>query len=256
MESIMKHAEPFFLKGNDHAVLLVHGFTGSPSHMRLVGEALHESGFTVYGLRLKGHGTTIEDMMKASWKDWVMDVEKALSQLFSEYKYVSIAGLSMGGVLSLIMAEAYANNTKHQLTSCTAIEAPMGTTNPFRHFALPYSLFVPIMHKRADGARDTLNKTYDMGYNEIPTRKTHDLNVLMACAKRDLPFIHCPTLIVQSKNDHTVSKNSSDIIFSNIKSLTKKQVWLHDAPHVSTISNEYMTIVTEMIAFLKHAQTL
>ncbi len=43
-------------------MLLIHGFTGSPPEMRLVGEYLHRRGLTVYAPLLPGHGTTVEDM--------------------------------------------------------------------------------------------------------------------------------------------------------------------------------------------------
>ena len=34
--------QPFHLKGDDHGVLLLHGFTGSAAHMRPLGELLHQ----------------------------------------------------------------------------------------------------------------------------------------------------------------------------------------------------------------------
>ena len=54
-------AQPFFFPEGEHAVLLMHGFTGSPAHMRKLGEALHARGFAVRGILLPGHGgeTTI-----------------------------------------------------------------------------------------------------------------------------------------------------------------------------------------------------
>ena len=54
--------QPFFLEGGSHAVLLIHGFTGSAGHMRPLGEALHAQGFTVQGINLPGHATSMEDM--------------------------------------------------------------------------------------------------------------------------------------------------------------------------------------------------
>ena len=45
-------AQPFFSPEGEHAVLLMHGFTGSPAHMRKLGEALHARGFAVRGILL------------------------------------------------------------------------------------------------------------------------------------------------------------------------------------------------------------
>lgn len=50
------NAQPFLLEGGEDAVLLIHGFTGSPAHMRTVGEAINGAGFTAKGILLPGHG--------------------------------------------------------------------------------------------------------------------------------------------------------------------------------------------------------
>lgn len=50
---IIKGAEPFFLPGSHKGVLLVHGFTGSPSEMILLGNDLYKRGYTVLGVRLE-----------------------------------------------------------------------------------------------------------------------------------------------------------------------------------------------------------
>ena len=63
-------AEPFFLPGGRHGVLLIHGFTGLPAELRLLGAYLNERGFTVLAIRLAGHGTTVEDLSRMEHEDW------------------------------------------------------------------------------------------------------------------------------------------------------------------------------------------
>ena len=62
--------QPFDFPEGDHGVLLIHGFTGSPAHMRLIGEELHQRGFAVRGIRLPGHCENEEAMGRATWQDW------------------------------------------------------------------------------------------------------------------------------------------------------------------------------------------
>ena len=59
---ILPGAEPFFLPGGKRGVLLIHGFTGLPAEMLLLGQYLNMRGYTVLGVRLAGHATTVEDM--------------------------------------------------------------------------------------------------------------------------------------------------------------------------------------------------
>ena len=61
--------EPFYFPGNRVGCLLIHGFSGSPSEMRFMGERLAKAGWTVSGILLSGHGTTPEQMAKTTWED-------------------------------------------------------------------------------------------------------------------------------------------------------------------------------------------
>src|SRR4051794_15236160 len=96
-EQVLKEAEEFYFAGNNIGVLVIHGFTGSTQSMRLLGEKIAEAGYTVYGPRLTGHGTTPEDMEKASYQDWIKDVEDGFIKLKETCATVFVCGLSMGG---------------------------------------------------------------------------------------------------------------------------------------------------------------
>ena len=49
MKIVRKNPDPFYLEGSRRiGILLVHGFTGSPSEMRLLGEYLNQKQYTVY----------------------------------------------------------------------------------------------------------------------------------------------------------------------------------------------------------------
>jgi carboxylesterase len=83
---------------------MVHGFTGSPKEMRMMGEALHQRGLTVLGVRLTGHATRPEDMARTHWEDWLASVEDGIDLLSGSCDHLYYAGLSLGSVLSLIAA--------------------------------------------------------------------------------------------------------------------------------------------------------
>ena len=68
---ILPGAEPFLMKGGSRGVLLIHGITGSPSEMKLLGEFLAEQGFSVLGVRLCGHGTSAGELKNTNWKAMV-----------------------------------------------------------------------------------------------------------------------------------------------------------------------------------------
>lgn len=250
MEYLHENAKPFFLEGGEHAVLLTHGFTGSPAHMRPLGERLHQAGFTVQGILLPGHGTSIADMKKSTWQDWLAAELEAVHQLKEKYKYVSVCGLSMGGVLTLLAAE------QTDVTSCIPIAAPVKISNPLIGLAKYASLFVKEINwgPASEERTKMLMTEYDQGYSGYPTVRANDLYVLMKKAHRNLYAVSCPTLIVQSHADKTVQPVSAQMIYDGISSKEKDILWLEKVPHVCTISYECDTIAEKMIAHLRAAE--
>ncbi len=242
-------AQPFFFEGDEHGVLLIHGFTGSVSHMRLLGEHLHDQGFTVMGINLPGHATSVENMANYGWKDWLKASIGAYKELRSKCKYVSVSGLSMGGVLTLILAE------QADLTAAAPISAPMAVQNKAMAFAGPASLFMKTVNWSSDPERQNmLIPQYDHGYTGFPTKCAVDLSHLIKMARRNLDKVICPVLAVQSHGDETISADSAEVIVNGVSSTRKEILWLNDVPHVCTISKEHEHIADEIARHLRSAE--
>lgn len=245
----LPQARPFLFQGDDHGVLLVHGFTGSVAHMRLIGEHLHEKGFTVKGINLPGHATRLEDMRTCTGQDWLEATKAGIVELKQQCRHVSIAGLSMGGVLSLLVAE------QMEVTSVVTISAPMGVQNRLMPYARVAAPFVREIRWSADSERAAqLDAQYDLGYMGFPTRAAAELNDLIKEARRNLYAVCCPILVVQSHGDETIAPASADIIMQGVSSQQKKTLWLDAVPHVCTISRDHQRIADAMEKTLRHAE--
>src|SRR5258708_17843389 len=100
------HSNSPFLIGPedaDTACLVIHGFSGTPAEMRSFSEALAVRGIRVYGMLVAGHSGNPDDLISSGYKEWLASVEEGLIRL-AHYPHVFVAGLSMGGVLSLLLA--------------------------------------------------------------------------------------------------------------------------------------------------------
>lgn len=96
LPSIIKGGESFFYPGGDPGCLVVHGFTASPQEVHWLGNHLSECGFTVLGLRLFGHGTTLNDMARSRKGDWIASVEDGyhiLQSMCTTLAQLSVPGL-------------------------------------------------------------------------------------------------------------------------------------------------------------------
>jgi carboxylesterase len=96
--------EPFTWAGGKGAVLLVHGYLGSPDEMRPLGELLLEEGWTVRGVRLPGFGAEIETLPERRADEWVEAVVDELGALQREHDPVVLIGHSLGASLAVIAA--------------------------------------------------------------------------------------------------------------------------------------------------------
>ena len=104
MSPLISGAEPWShvaVSSDAPGALVVHGFTGNPGSMRGLAEAFAAAGFHVEMPRLPGHGTTIDEMLDTRWADWAGEAEAAYQSLATRCSRVVVAGLSMGGSLTL-----------------------------------------------------------------------------------------------------------------------------------------------------------
>ncbi|WP_283743132.1 alpha/beta fold hydrolase [Sideroxydans sp. CL21] len=97
-----------FEKGRDkpyrRGVLLTHGLSDSPYHMRHLGAFFQRNGFRVMAVLLPGHGTRPGDLLEVDWREWVRTVAYGADCLAAEVDELYLAGFSAGAALSLFHA--------------------------------------------------------------------------------------------------------------------------------------------------------
>ncbi len=241
--------QPFLLEGiADHGVLLIHGYTGSVSHMRPLAELLHAQGFTVMGVNLPGHATTMAEMARCTWQDWLDASKEAFLALQKRCRYVSVAGLSMGGCLSLILGESM------QPTAVAPISAPMGTRAPLWLATLASPVLKNICWQPRKEGPNPLDERYDYSYPGFPSCCAKHLARLIRMARQDLHALTCPVLVVQSHADETITANSADIILQGASSEKKGVLWLENVPHVVTITHEVERIAAALGEHFRQAE--
>lgn len=99
--------DAFYWEGGPVGVLLSHGFTATSAEVRLLARHLHARGFSVAGPLLPGHATSIEDLNRCRWQDWVRGVEQTYQQLVTRCQKVVVGGESLGSLLALYLASEH-----------------------------------------------------------------------------------------------------------------------------------------------------
>jgi carboxylesterase len=243
---ILPGAEPFYFEGNEVGCLVSHGFTGTTQSMRFLGEFLaREGGFTVVGPRLKGHGTTPEDMAQTTAEDWVRSVEEAMHTLQESCEKLFITGLSMGGTLTLYMAAMYSG----VFAGAVPINAAVLLRNP----DMAGLAFAPDAPPTVPGVGSDIKKPgeVELAYPVVPVPAIQHLYALMAVTRELLPRVTCPTLVFQSRDDHVVVPDNAPYILEHVGAREKRLVWLRDSYHVATLDNDKELIAQETLRFIQ-----
>jgi len=256
MNDINKYANPFFKEGNKKEMcLLIHGFAGSPSEMKPLGQYLYNKGYGVSIPLLSGHGTTPEDMNLTSWIDWYVSVEDEYLRILKKYPKIKIIpiGLSMGGTLALHLAYNY--NFKGIITLCPGLYL-----NSRKVYFLPLlKYFKKYEYKNITGdSKKIKNKNINKQffYNKIPIKSVNSLLALIRKVRKEITYINAPFLIIQSKNDRTVNPNKARKIYNNISSQIKKIIWLEKSGHIVTLGSESNLVFKEIYRFLNNIEQL
>jgi carboxylesterase len=244
-------AEPFAADGAPVGVVVCHGFTGMPGSMRPWAEALAAAGLTVRLPRLPGHGTRWQDANKVGWQDWYDELERAFDDVRSRCQQTFLVGLSMGGTLSLRLAEERGDD----VAGVVVVNPALFTTRkdakllPVLRFML--RSFPPIGNDiKKPGVTEP-------AYDRLPVKAAYQLSLLWKATNADLGRLTQPLLVFTSRDDHVVETANSERLMAEARSADKRQIWLEDSYHVATMDNDFPVIVEESLKFIRsHAPAL
>ena len=243
----MEWNEPLYHESSEPngrtGVLVLHGFTGSPRSLQEFAERLVEAGYSVALPLLTGHGLEPAAMEKAQWTDWTADVERAYTWLKERTDVVFVAGLSMGGTLTLWLAERHPE-IAGVITVNALLRHPHETL-----MRCVGSLGFPRWQKPV--ANDVKCPGVDeKAYSKLPTRSARQLALLLAAVRSDIAAVKCPALIFSSLADHVVPPANQREIYDSISSDDKELVPLHQSYHVATMDYDKEEIFSKSLAFV------
>lgn len=220
-------AEPFFLPGRRHGVLLIHGFTGLPAELRLLGAYLNERGFTVLAIRLAGHGTTVEDLSRMEHEDWMDSVRDGYAILSGACERISVVGHSMGAVFALLLSVEAEVAHVVSLGAPIMIAPEQGLEHlPTREACI--DRYVPKARRKLRDVPQGANNTY----RRMPLVSIHELLDVVAILCRQIARVTAPLLIVHGERDHTADPKSADYLYQNVGSPRCEKFILPDAGHL------------------------
>jgi carboxylesterase len=231
--------------GSPVGVVVVHGFTGNPSSMRGVADAMATAGFDVELPRLPGHGTTIDDMLTTTWADWASEVETARAAATSRCDRIVLVGQSMGA--TLVLASAIADpsvagvvciNPATRMRSAEELEM-------IDDFLEDDFEVVP-----GEGSDIADPDGSDIAYDGTPLRPLRSLlRDGIAPIEHRFAELSAPLRLFTSRQDHVVPPTDSEHLATTWGGPVE-HTWLERSYHVATRDFDRDLVLGESVAFV------
>jgi len=245
MTELLPGAEPWSAAGGAAGALCLHGFTGSPASMRPVALALAAAGFTVELPRLPGHGTTVDDMITTGWADWTAAAESAYQDLAARSERIVVAGLSMGGSLTLWLAARHP-----EIAGIVCINPAVVPAQP-EVLDMVRGMLAEGEDRLPGGDPDIADpNAVGTSYAQTPLAPLLSLMEGLAGLHADLGRITSPLLLMTSPNDHVVPPTDSDALAAAVSGPVER-VTLERSYHVATLDYDGELVAEHAVAFAR-----
>jgi len=215
---------PYLFKGrsSDLGVVLVHGFLAAPREVSELAGYLEKKGLWVAAVRLKGHGTSPEDLAMRSADDWRESVDSAYAALKIACTQVVLVGFSLGGGLVLDCAARNSN-----AAGVVAICPPLRLQDFSSRFAPSLDIWNKLMTavNYQKGKLEFVQITPehpDINYHRLPVAGLAAMEGFMAGLEELLPKIMTPALIIQSQGDPVVDPKGTQLLYERLGSSQKE----------------------------------
>jgi carboxylesterase len=262
----------FWLPGSGErgrtGVLLVHGLTGTPNEMRLLGKGLHRAGFSVLGVQLAGHCGDFDDLLASRWTDWTASVRDGARRLQAQVDRVVVMGLSMGAVLALGLAAeprspvagvvALSTMFRHDGWSIPAYTRLSFLLKPFRFFGIgrrrvfleqpPYGIKDEALRRRIVEQMNAGDSAV-AGLTGNPWYSIIEMHDLADHVQARLDRVRVPCLLVHAVEDDISSVENARMVERSVQGPVQLML-LHDSYHMVTIDRERRAVTARCVDFV------
>ena len=227
-------------------VVLIHGFTGSPSELKLLAEALNAEGYGVEVPLLVGHGTNLKDLMGVYPQQWIDPLDALIARLLSEGQRVVVGGLSLGSILGLQLALRYP-----QIKALLLYSPPIRSGDP-RRFLAPFLIrFMQSLPKPASDFFDPIAAERLWSYDRYPVATSARVLELISRTRKQLTQVQQPLLAIASRRDKVISTSGLELLMRTVQSSPRELHWLARSGHAITVDAEWTAVRDLSLEFLR-----
>ena len=230
-------------------VLLLHGFGDTPQTLALLARRLHKSGYSVLAPLLPGHGRNMEAFEKSRASDWITAARRAYIEMRDRHDSVAVVGLSMGGALAVLLAAEL-----RDIPALVLIAPYLGMPRRLRLAAATHWLWGglagEINARNPRSIRDPIEREKNLAYGAVTGRQLFELSKVVRLARKALPGVRAPTLIIQSREDPRLPPNVAEFTLKALGAREKQLIWTEGAGHIITVDYGRERVFSEVERWL------
>jgi carboxylesterase len=222
---------------------MIHGFTGSPASMRPMGEAFAAAGLSVEGVRLPGHGTSVEDLRGRRWTEWDEEAARVLASLGERCRTIVVLGQSMGGALAIHLAATRPDEVDGLvLCSPYVFDVRLALLPIGRRFLT-----------QVKGVGNDISRPGqdEIAYDVLPVEAIATMLDLLRRARADLPSVRAPALVFEPAKDHTIPRSNPRRVHAALGSQRKELIRCPRSFHVITLDHDAEMVHDRVLAFAR-----
>ncbi len=219
-------------------IILIHGFGGSIKEVEPLSSKLSLLGYHVETPKLKGHTGMRKDLKSATYLDWIEDVEKAYLSLKTKCDEIVLIGFSMGGLLSLQVAN------KFKVKGVITLNTPIYIGNIYmilKKIIKNINIFNLNRFKR-------LLRLLKL----LPLKAYINFNRLLKDTKKILPNIKCDILVNQAIDDEVVRYKSAHYLHNQVQSKNKKMMFYKKSNHLILQSEVAEDVIVDLVKYIEN----
>lgn len=220
-----------------------------------MGEHLHRQGYTCLGIRLAGHATHPEDMIRSRWTDWAASVEDGYRLLCGVTDDIFLVGLSMGGNLSLLLS------TQLKVRGVIALSTPSRLPTDYPIWLMQMmSRFIKYRQKTNEppgsGWFDKSAYREHISYPQNPVRPAAELKKLILEMNAALPKVTVPVLLMHSKEEQYVLPDNIEFIYERlVNAPDKTKLYVTGSGHVLPRDASREQVFQSAVEFIQRVST-